>query len=340
MSQKPIFFDPTGRRSRRMRRVQRVVGLSLASILVAFVAYLLVISSPGTSDLTGRAAALFHLPMGSASFDKIAPKTSKRVASELRAREREVARDARAARLHETRTKPAPAWLSEVPGRALSIGFYANWDDNSLPSLKRALPHLDWVIPAWLNLQGPDMAMHSELNALAVEAINTIKPGIPVLPMLQNSVEGSWDGPGLARMLANPTLRAERLREIVNFLETNKMQGLTVDFETVPESAQKDLLVFLGELSTEFDKHNWVLLVCVPFNDPNWNYKAYADVADFVVLMAYDEHWEEGAAGAIASQDWYEDLLDKRMKELDPDQTIIAIGNYGYNWSPDRPPKT
>lgn len=337
MSQDPIFFDPTGRRGRRLRRVQRVIGLSLSLILVAFVTYILIISTPGTSDLTGKAAALFHLPMGSASFDKIAPKTTKRVAAELRARERELARDARANRPHELRSKPAPAWLSEVPGRALSIGFYANWDDNSLPSLKRALPHLDWVIPAWLNLQGPDMAMHSELNTLAVEAINQIKPGIPVLPMIQNSIEGAWDGPGLARLLADRAKRSERVKQIISFLETNRMQGLTVDFETVPPSAQKDLLAFLGELSAEFDKHNWVLLVCVPFNDENWNYKAYAEVADFVVLMAYDEHWEEGAPGSIASQDWFEDLLDKRMKELDPDQTIIAIGNYGYNWAAGKP---
>ncbi len=337
MSQDPIFFDPSGRRGRRMRRVQRVIGLSLTLIMVAFVSYILVISTPGTSDLSGKAAALFHLPLGNASFDKVAPKTTKRVAAELRARERELARDARASRPHETRTKPAPAWLSEVPGRALSMGFYANWDDNSLPALKRALPHLDWVIPAWLNLQGPDMTLHSELNTLALDAINQIKPGIPVLPMIQNSIEGSWDGPGLARLLADPAKRAERARQIISFLETNKMQGLTVDFETVPPSAQKDLLAFLGELSAEFDKRNWVLLVCVPFNDEHWNYKAYADVADFVVLMAYDEHWEEGAPGSIAGQDWFETLLDKRMKELDPDQTIIAIGNYGYNWSEGKP---
>ncbi|PTU30945.1 polysaccharide deacetylase family protein [Stenotrophobium rhamnosiphilum] len=337
MSQKPIFFDPTGKRAQRMRRTRRVLLSTTAVILVSFVVYLLVISTPSHADLSGRAAALFNLPMGGASFDKVAPRTSQRVAAELRAREREMGREKNAARIHETRGKPAPAWLAPTPGRALSMGFYANWDDNSLPSLKRALPHLDWVIPAWLNLQGPDMAMHSELNTLAVEAIKQIKPGIPVLPMIQNSVEGSWDGAGLERFLADPVKRATRLKEIVTFLQTNKMQGLTIDFETVPPAAQKNLLTFLGEISAEFDKHNWALLVCVPFDDPAWNYKAVADVADFVVLMAYDQHWEEGTPGSIAGQDWFESLLDKRMKELDPEQTIIAIGNYGYNWANGKP---
>ncbi|MDB5974568.1 MAG: polysaccharide deacetylase, partial [Nevskia sp.] len=337
MSEHSVFFDPSGKRARRLRRIQWVFGSAISVIAVAFAVYLLVISPSATSDLTGKAAALFHLPLTGVSFDKVDPKTTKRVAAGLRARQRDLARDSLAKRAHEARNKPAPAWLSGVPGRALSMGFYANWDDNSLPALKRALPQLDWVIPAWLNLQGPDMALHSEMNQLAVDAISQIRPNIPVLPMIQNSVEGSWDGPGLARLLADPARRAARLQEIVAFLDTNKMRGLTVDFESVPPAAQKDLLVFLGELEAEFDKRDWALLVCVPFDDPDWNYQAVSDVADFLVLMAYDEHWEEGAPGSIASQAWFEKTLDKRMKDLDPSQTIIAIGNYGYDWTAGKP---
>lgn len=337
MSDKSIFFDPTGRRARRLRRVQWVLGSVFSLIAIAFAGYLLVIGPAATSDLTGRAAALFHLPLDGTTFEKVDTKSTKRVASELRARQRDLARDSMAKRAHQARTKQVPAWLVGTPGRALSMGFYANWDDNSLPALKRALPQLDWVIPAWLNLQGPDMGLHSEMNALAVEAIGQIKPGIPVLPMIQNSVEGSWDGPGLARLLADPARRAARLQEIIAFLEANKMQGLTVDFESVPKTAQKNLLDFLGEISAEFDKRDWELLVCVPFDDPDWDYAAYADAADFLVLMAYDEHWEEGAPGSIAGQAWFEATLDKRMKDLDPSQTIIAIGNYGYDWAPGQP---
>ena len=36
--------------------------------------------------------------------------------------------------------------------------------------------------------------------------------------------------------------------------------------------------------------------------------------------------------GAIAGQDWYERVLDKRMRQLPADSTIIAIGSYGYDW--------
>jgi hypothetical protein len=49
--------------------------------------------------------------------------------------------------------RPVPASLAVPGNRSLSIGFYANWDDNSYPALKRALPHLDWIIPGWLSLE-------------------------------------------------------------------------------------------------------------------------------------------------------------------------------------------
>ena len=39
-------------------------------------------------------------------------------------------------------------------------------------------------------------------------------------------------------------------------------------------------------------------------------------------------------------EDWYEKILDKRMRELPADSTIIAIGSYGYDWVQGRPRPT
>jgi spore germination protein YaaH len=49
--------------------------------------------------------------------------------------------------------------------------------------------------------------------------------------------------------------------------------------------------------------------------------------------MAYDEHWSTGLTiGSVASQPWYEQNLANRMREIDPAKTIVALGNYGYEW--------
>ena len=101
----------------------------------------------------------------------------------------------------------------------------------------------------------------------------------------------------------------------------------------MPRSAQDNLQSFIAEMADVFRPRGWRIVLCVPFDDEDWNYGAYAKLADYLLLMAYDEHWEEGAPGSIAGQPWFESVLTKRMKELDPARTIVAIGGYGYDWS-------
>ena len=94
---------------------------------------------------------------------------------------------------------------------------------------------LDWVVPSWLTLTGPDLAFKANLDQRSLNYMRAHKPGVAILPMIQNASGGNWDGPGLARLLADP-VRAERLADqIVAFLAANKLQGVTIDFENVPQ---------------------------------------------------------------------------------------------------------
>ncbi len=217
--------------------------------------------------------------------------------------------------------------------KPLTIGFYANWDDGSFASLKNNLKDLDWVVPSWLYLQGESMEFKAMLDPKTLDLIRREKPRTAILPMIQNSGDNIWDGPGLGRLMADPAKRQDRLKSIVSFIETNGLQGITVDFEQIPDGAHKDLLAFLGELRTVFKSRGWTIAVAAPFDDPHWNYRAYAKACDFLMLMGYDEHWSAGEPGAVSSQSWFSTRLAKRMRDLDPARTIVAIGNYGYDWT-------
>lgn len=150
--------------------------------------------------------------------------------------------------------------------------------------------------------------------------------------MIQNVAAGEWDGKGLAKFLADPTARAARIAEIVDFLIKYKFQKVTVDFEEVPPGAQKNLEAFLTELNVAFAAHDYAIVLSVPFDDDSWPYATYADLVDFMLLMADDQHWAEGHPGSIAGQSWFEEKLDERMQSLGPAHTIIALGAYGYDW--------
>ncbi len=331
MQKKPIFFDPTGRRASRISRLGLALAVISTLFVLAFAASLLIGPRMNGLQLGSRGKGLRSLAGVRAAAPQLL-KPAARLAAEVRARQRLL----HPKRPHANPGMPGrarPLSLAKPAGRPLAIGFYVNWDDGSYASLKRALPTLDWVIPTWLSVSGPQMALKSTLDTSALDLIRRQKPSTPILPLLQNAVDGNWDGAGLARMLADPALRRQRIAQIVDFLAANRLQGVTVDFEEVPEGAQQDLHAFLSELSDAFAPHDWGIVLSVPFDDVAWDYAGYANIVDFELLMAYDQHWAGKDPGSIAGQDWFESTLDKRMKVLDPDQTIIALGSYGYDWA-------
>jgi cellulose synthase/poly-beta-1,6-N-acetylglucosamine synthase-like glycosyltransferase/peptidoglycan/xylan/chitin deacetylase (PgdA/CDA1 family)/spore germination protein YaaH len=331
MQKNPIFFDPTGRRASHVSRLALFAGVVSTLFVVACAVSLFVGPNMGGLHI-GEHSRTRHALANVKAADPELLKPAAKLAAEVRARQKLL----RASHTHATKaasTHVPPLSLDKPADRPLAIGFYVNWDDSSYPSLKRALPTLDWVIPTWMSVSGHDMALHTSVDAKALNLIRTRKPSTPILPLLQNAVGGNWDGAGLARMLADPSVRKTRIAQIVAFLDANHFQGVTIDFEEVPDASQKDLKAFLNELNDAFDPHGWGIVLSVPFDDPSWDYAGYADIVDFELLMAYDQHWAGKDAGSIAAQDWFENTLEKRMKVLDPDQTIIAIGSYGYDWA-------
>ncbi|WP_210186515.1 polysaccharide deacetylase family protein [Hyphomicrobium sp. NDB2Meth4] len=326
-----IFFDPTRRRSRAIGILGWSFSIASTIVLGLFIASIFFLQGDAVLPLDPP-----HKRTGIAVANDIAKRrellpAARRLADAARSR-------VRAANWHRsTMPKVSEQQLQSARARSgarpLAIGFYVTWDDSSFASLETAISKLDWVVPSWLELTGPDMALKTGVDYRSVELIAKQKTRPSVLPMLQNASDGNWDGPGLARMLADPQVRKERISQLVGFLKTNNAQGLVVDFEEVPKDAQRNYLTFLREMRSAFAPYGWLVAVAAPFDDPDWPYRSYAAATDYQILMAYDEHFEEGSAGAIASQPWYVDKLTQRMRELDPEKTIIAIGNYAYDWS-------
>jgi cellulose synthase/poly-beta-1,6-N-acetylglucosamine synthase-like glycosyltransferase/peptidoglycan/xylan/chitin deacetylase (PgdA/CDA1 family) len=332
MSNRPVFFDATGRRAARISTLGWAAAIVSTILGIVFVASLLITPPVPNVDLPGRPVAIN--PPGLVR-QAVAPgllKSAARLAAQARIRRLEVQR---LRRFRNNMPPQVPAVLKPQPGRALAIGFYVNWGasaDASFSSLKRALPRLDWVVPSWLTVSGPDLAFAAHLDRASLTYVRTHKPGVAVLPMLQNAGNGKWYGPELGRLLADPGRRAALLKQVVDFIAANKLQGVTIDFENIQPADHPNLEVFLSEMSAAFAPHGWIIAQCAPFDDEAWPYKTYAGIVDYTVLMAYDQADESSPPGAIAGEDWYERILDLRMRDLPADSTIVALGNYGYDW--------
>ena len=156
---------------------------------------------------------------------------------------------------------------------------------------------------------------------------------MPILPLVQNYKNEQWNTDILVKSVSTEEQRQKLIASLLDVIAKNHFGGLTLDIEEVPASSQTNLFIFVSEIHQELQQRGLVLAQAVPFDNPDWNYKAFASATDYLMLMAYDEHWSDGEAGPVAGQDWFERILSKRMEELSPSKTIVCIGNYGYNWS-------
>ncbi len=343
----PVFYDPRGRRWRHVRRTYLALGVLATIVAGIFIAS--VLANPFLPPLTLR--PLQNLPRS--SDIKPQPKAVLPNAREAKAKnaQQELQKE-----LAKTRVVPGrrPELMTIAPppsapplpqpasfgDKQMTVGFYIDWDESSYSSLERNLQSLDWVMPQWahlVNAKPGESPLGNELNdPQAIKALNLIRekrPDLSIIPMVQNLTDETFEKELLARAVVDEPARQRLIDALTSFVEQNKFAGICLDFEEPAPETQPNLLKFVQELHAQFKARGWVLAQAVPFDNVAWNYKDYGAANDYLVLMAYDEHYANKDHGPIASQSWYEERLSKRMRELDPAKTIVALGNYGYDWS-------
>ncbi|HEY1427439.1 MAG TPA: glycosyltransferase [Caulobacteraceae bacterium] len=309
-----IFHDPTGRRDRRARLG---VGLlvSLAALIVA-----------------GFFATLAFAPR--------LPSLSLKDPRILQALHVET--------VH--RIKGRPAWThvprrpnAGLPGgatRPLSVGFYVSWDESSRASLATHIDQLDVVSPQWIELSGSlgPLSVTSDPRAEAI--IASAKNAPSVLPMVHNAHDGLSDGPLADKLLLNPAARTALVTNLVNLAKSHSYGGYVFDFENLSPQALAQYPALIAQARAALKPVGREVWVAVPFANADYNLNKFQAVSDTVVLMAYDEHWggsgpdaASGQPGPPAGEDWYEQNLARDMGQLNPARTVVALGDYGYDWT-------
>ena len=332
MSDKPVFLDVTGRRATRISLIGWVAAIVSTALGIGFVASMFAVPQLEHVRLPGELSVIHAQELeNKATAPGLVP-TATQLAREARLHKMELIRKRKLWIERNSRTRALAATMNPHPGRPLSIAFFPNWEASAYDSLKVALPQLDWVMPTWLSLSGPDLVLKDSYDKRVYTLIRRSKKPVAVLPVVQNATLGKWDGPGLAKLLADPKRSAALIKQLDAFVQSHKLQGIVVDFEAIPDSSQADLGRFLRELRKDFKPHGWKVAMAEPFANDKWPFADYAKDIDYTILMAYDEHLTPNAPGSIAGQSWYENTLDKRMRGLDPARTIVALGSYAYDW--------
>ncbi len=335
------FVDPTGRR----RRVLRGIAWSLGAITTGlFVYFILGLIYP---------PMLPRMPLRQTAGDSLGyvPRTGRlvpprRPISVRAERERVAARQRLFAYLREHPSPPSQHYREmpiRIQGRAVHeptdpivAGFYVNWDDNSLASLRQHIGQLDWVVAEWgfVDTIIPRDTLPVRLNVdrrvLALVARSRDAPS--VLLMLTNATGAGFEAAPVAHLLHSPAARRRAIRQIADTVARYNLGGVTIDFEELPRSLDPYLLSFIRELRRSLGNGR-LITQAIPGDDPTWPVEQYAEVNDHIFLMLYDEHDPSDDPGPIASQPWFDRHLARVLQRVPARKVIVGIGQYGYVWS-------
>jgi len=325
---RPVFHDPRNLRWRWIRIIALVLG---GVISVAFgISALSVLVSPALPGLGLKSPRVIlnpgHLP----------PPPRKPWALIPRERAFQRAKTQLAEALPKGPAASAGPAAARRKGPELSA-FYVNWDDTSFTSLKANLDSLDKVTAEWLHIVTPDGRVVVDDEGKVDETlkyIRALRPHLTVIALVNNfrGSEKGWDGKSLTAILKDPQARRRVIGNILAFIKAKRLQGVNIDFENLPETSMGNQVLFMSELYGSFHPLGLEVSECVPADDAAWPYARLGRFSDYLVIMAYDEHYSGSTAGPVASQAWFARNIRARAAEVGAGKLVIALGNYGYDW--------
>ena len=159
--------------------------------------------------------------------------------------------------------------------------------------------------------------------------------GIEVWALISNLEN---DSVNTAEVLSHTSSRDNLTNNIISAAIQYNLDGINVDFEALnAEAVGNSYIQFIRELSLKCANNGIVLSVdnYVPSDyTAFYNRAEQALFADYVVIMAYDEHYAGSTeAGSVASIGFVTDGVENTLKEVPADQVILGMPFYTRVWS-------
>ncbi|WP_235753865.1 LysM peptidoglycan-binding domain-containing protein [Psychrobacillus sp. INOP01] len=140
-------------------------------------------------------------------------------------------------------------------------------------------------------------------------------------------------------VLSNPAKRQKLVSTLKDSLVQTKSDGINVDFENINPKNKQDFVRFVTELKKALQPHGIKVSVDVTREnkDPFWSgsldRKALGQVADYIIMMGYDEHWGGSpVAGSVASMPWVKEGVELLTKDVPSHKIILAVPFYTREW--------
>lgn len=226
-----------------------------------------------------------------------------------------------------------PIYNSLSLGEPVVLGWQqvSNQDANkNLDGLLTNAKGLNVISPTWFALSDNEGNYTSYASKEYVDKAHSM--GIQVWALIDNLS----DDVSSVKLLKKSSLRKKLIEKLIADAKEYNIDGINLDFEGLNEEAARYYLQFIREISVYTRREGLILSVDVP------NYAAYntfykrdkqAEVADYIINMAYDEHYVGSDMGSVASIGFVKEGVEKSLEEVPAHKLINAIPVYTRLWT-------
>ena len=228
-----------------------------------------------------------------------------------------------------------PEYVSISKDYKINLAWHAIYDlggNDTLTGLLANTKGVNTISPTWFVLTGTEGSFTSLASK---EYVNTAhNMGLEVWALISNISE--TESIDMYTLLSQTSTRTKLIDNLINTALEYELDGLNIDFENISTDAGEGFIEFIRELSIQCRANGIILSVdnYVPMGYNNhYHRKEQGLVADYVIIMGYDEHHGNSEeAGSVASIDYVEKGIAKTTEEVPAGKVINAVPFYTRIW--------
>ena len=243
----------------------------------------------------------------------------------------------------------APAALAKARQQVLGASplamFYYSDDSVGLASLQAHPDAMTLLAPQCYGLDRAG-ALHGQLPAGVLDVAR--RAALPLMPLVTNS---GFDRLAAHRLLHNVQAQERAAKSLAHLAEQDQYVGWQLDFENIAPADKLAYTRFVARVAVRLHRDHRLLSVAVVprfsdrypdssapgFHTGEWgaafDYRGLGRVADFLALMAYDQHTPSTPPGPVAGYDWVKAALDYALRRVPASKLLLGIPFYGREWA-------
>ena len=186
------------------------------------------------------------------------------------------------------------------------------------------------ISPTWFSVVSTEGAISSLASSDYVNQAHA--KGMEVWGLIDNFN----DQVSTLETLSSGSARAHIIEKLLEEASRVGMDGINLDFEALTQEEAPHFLQFVRELSVACRNNKLVLSIDnpVPQYTAFYNRKEQGILADYVIIMGYDEHTVGSEQpGSVASLPFVEEGIVQTLKEVPKEKVINGVPFYTRLWT-------